>query len=123
MSLRTSRALEMILMLTCVCRIIQDARARNPSLPPLREPLPCGLTDEEEDPNDTQPHDEDSGKIGDRKSWPKLDSKSLNHPRCASSNNELIGIEWIGLRPWRKLRKFCRKIQRSLRLPFLPVWP
>ena len=79
-------------MLMCVCRIIQDARARHPSLPSLREPLPCGLTDEGEDLDDTQLHDEDSGKFRDRESCLK-DRKSLNLPRRGTSRcRQLISL-------------------------------
>ena len=71
-----SRATVLIVLMTCaltvycdhvvfMSRIIQDARARNPSLPPLPAPLPCGLVYGDEDLDEPQHQDRDNEEFAD----------------------------------------------------------
>ncbi|RPD57879.1 hypothetical protein L226DRAFT_575923 [Lentinus tigrinus ALCF2SS1-7] len=79
-----------------ITQIIRDARARTPSLPPLREPLPCGLEDEDDEMDDARHHEEDTGgEFSDRASSSKRGR----------------------LRPRKLLRKLCAKLQWAFRLP------
>ncbi|KAI0690780.1 hypothetical protein C8T65DRAFT_88175 [Cerioporus squamosus] len=77
-----------------IIEIIQDARERNPSLSPLREPLPCGLTDEECSPDGAE-HDVETREVS-------LAQEPLHRRR---------------LRPWKLLRRVCAKLKQVFRLP------
>ena len=104
-------------------RIIQDARARNPSLPPLPAPLPCGLVYGDEDLDEPQHQDRDNEEsFADEISSSKKSRKSSAFRDLDLVRSWVIVVE--GIRPWKALRKFCtRKLQGIFRLPSLPVWP
>ena len=103
-------------------RIIQDARARNPSLPPLPEPLPCGLVYGDEDADEHQHQDRDNEEPADGVSSSKQSRKSFAF--CDLDLVRSWAIVAEGIRPWKALRKFCtRKLQGIFRLPSLPIWP
>ena len=117
-----------VLILYCdhvvsMSRIIQDARARNPSLPPLPEPLPCGLVYGDEDLNEPQHQDRDNEEFADGVSSSKRSRESFALCALDSVHSLPVGAEVV-VRPWKALRKFCtRKLQGVFRLPYLPVWP
>ena len=104
-------------------RIIQDARARNPSLPPLPEPIPYGLVYGDEDADEPRHQDRDN----EESSADEISSSTKSRKSFAFCDLDSVrswAIVAEGIRPWKALRKFCtRKLQGIFRLPSLPVWP
>ncbi|KAI0760336.1 hypothetical protein C8Q74DRAFT_1372227 [Fomes fomentarius] len=101
-----------------IVRLIEEARARNPSLPQFVAPPPFGLDSVDDKSYFTRSHDGDViDADADREDDEVVDLHSNVQPW------QHCDIQASTLRPLKALRKACGHLRRLFRIPHIPVWP
>lgn len=101
-------------------RIIQDARARNPSLPPLVPPHPLGLVaDLLSSHHDSQALDDDRSNYSFHADPPPIRELCMPLTHLTRYSPPVIPGRSLLLH----IRRLGRRLVKTFRFPYIPVWP